>query len=491
MKTRARLALLLCLLLLGTTVVRAGGGRPRVAEQALAPSPLNGEVGSDRRYSTMGPTANASYDALDPAVAFNRAEDEFLVVWSGSDSVIGEFEIWGQRVDADTGSQLGGDFQISFIGTPGDPDYDAIEPAVAYNSADDEYFVVWAADNITDYDYEIYGRRLDSDGSLVGFLVRISVMGPENDSNYRAYHPSVVYNSTENEYLVVWYGDTNTGSLVNGENEIWGRRLSNTAELLGDGQFRISSMGFDGDASYDAFDPDVAYNSTNNEYMVVWEGDSSAYDITDGEFEIFGQRLNASGGSMAGDFRITHVGDNNDPARDAADPAIAYDQCDNEYLVVWSGDMIGDEIYDVVGQRLQRNGIKIGAYFFASNGSAGSNTDYDAYTPDVVYDPMNNEYFIVWKDDQMGALEFEIIGQRIEADTGHSVGIDSRLSDMGTDGDAVYDAQTPAVSNGGVYNEYTLIVWSGDNSTNGEFEIWGQMWLTSYFVRLPLVMRGY
>ena len=39
--------------------------------------------------------------------------------------------------------------------------------------------------------------------------------------------------------------------------------------------------------------PAVAYNSTNNEYLVVWAGDDNTAPLVDDEFEIFGQRLNA------------------------------------------------------------------------------------------------------------------------------------------------------------------------------------------------------
>ncbi len=35
-------------------------------------------------------------------------------------------------------------------------------------------------------------------------------------------------------------------------------------------------MGPDGDSTYDAQCPAVAYNSTNDEYLVVWEGNDNA-----------------------------------------------------------------------------------------------------------------------------------------------------------------------------------------------------------------------
>jgi hypothetical protein len=35
----------------------------------------------------------------------------------------------------------------------------------------------------------------------------------------------VAYNSVDHEYLVVWSGDDNVGGLIDGEDEIFGRRL--------------------------------------------------------------------------------------------------------------------------------------------------------------------------------------------------------------------------------------------------------------------------
>ena len=78
-----------------------------------------------------------------------------------------------------------------------------------------------------------------------------------------------------NEYLVVWEGDDNTGGLVDNEAEIFGQLLSaNGGGVLTD-DFRISDVGGTGSAASNARDPDVAFNSTYNQYLVVWSADDS------------------------------------------------------------------------------------------------------------------------------------------------------------------------------------------------------------------------
>jgi hypothetical protein len=50
-------------------------------------------------------------------------------------------------------------------------------------------------------------------------------------------------------------------------------------------------MGPDGNASFDAGNPAVAYNPSADEYLVVWEGDDDTGTLVDEEVEIFGQLL--------------------------------------------------------------------------------------------------------------------------------------------------------------------------------------------------------
>jgi hypothetical protein len=460
--------------------------------QAVYPVTIDPEIGSDFRLSSMGPDVSINYDALDPAVAYNSHDNQYLVVWSGSDDTVGEYEIWGQRVDAATGAQIGADdFQISLMGPADDPAYDAEDPAVAYNSQNNEYLVVWSADYYTDGDYEIFGQRLTATGTEVSTDFRISVMGPDGNANYDALNPVVAYNSTDNQYLVVWYGDDDSGSLVNEEYEIWGKRLEGNTDWIGT-DFRISDMGGTGDAAYDARDPDVAYNSTDNQYLIVWEGDDTATGLVNDEFEIWGQRLNATGGGEgSNDFRISDMGGSGNADYDAGDPAVAYNSLNNQYLVVWEGDNAFAEMYDIFGQRLTATGGGVGSNdFYVSNPGNGPNDAYDALNPAVAYDRADNEYLVVWQDDELGVGEFEIWGQRVDAATGDQIDLDTRLSDMGPDGNASYIAQTPAVAYSGVSNNY-LVVWSGDNSTDGEFEIWGQRFTGGQKVYLPIILKNH
>ena len=114
----------------------------------LVSGPVSGATPSDVRNSDIG-------SVRDAAVVHNPDQDEFFVVWESirhreldeDGNLIGhEREIFGQRIDASTGSEIGtNDLRISDAGGLDVVDYSATHPHVAYNPAAGEYLVVWMA----------------------------------------------------------------------------------------------------------------------------------------------------------------------------------------------------------------------------------------------------------------------------------------------------------------------------------------------------------
>jgi hypothetical protein len=262
-------------------------------------------LGSQIRISTMGPEPpNADfwkYSAQYPAVAYNTVCDCYLVAWVGDTDtgllVDDEMEIWAQRVDATTGSLLGGNVRVSTAGTDGDASdqiyVDAYWPDVAANPDRGEFLVVWQDDRDVDSDPDIFGQRVNSGtGSLLGSDFQISQTPPPGSSpQYMAMSPAPVYNPVDREYLVVWHGIES--KLGEGRLEIWGQRLDEYGNEIGTDDLRISNMTLDGDPepwSRAGNNAGVAFDSQRGEYLVVWDGrfpPQQYYDDT----EIFGQRL--------------------------------------------------------------------------------------------------------------------------------------------------------------------------------------------------------
>src|SRR4051812_11534462 len=72
--------------------------------------------------------------------------------------------------------------------------------------------------------------------------------------------------------------------------------------------FRISFMGPNGSVHYEADNPVVAYNPVANEYLVVWSADHVDATLVDEEFEIFAQRVSASGALLGARIRVSDMG---------------------------------------------------------------------------------------------------------------------------------------------------------------------------------------
>jgi hypothetical protein len=307
---------------------------------------------------------------------------------------------------------------------------------------------------------------------------RLSFMGPDGSTTYGATEPSVAYNPTADEYLVVWTGDDNTSPLVNDEFEIFAQRFSGSGAPLGL-RIRVSEQGADGNASYRALSPSVAYNPTSREYLVAWAGSTGP----SGEPEIWAQRLSASGAEVGGnDFQISDMGPDGNGAYRANIPSVAANPTTGEYLVVWYGDddippLVNDE-FEIFGQRLSAAGAQTGANDFRiSTQGADGNTGSEVAFPSVAYNATAGEYLVAWTGEIGTTNDFEIWAQRLSAAGGAAGGNNFQISDMGPDGNASYTANHPRVAANPTTGEY-LVVWDGDDDipplVNDEHEIFGQ-----------------
>ena len=356
------------------------------------------------------------------------------------------------------------------------------DPKIVYNPESNGYLVVWVGEDNTgalvDNEFEIFGQLYNTDGSEEGANFRISDMGPDGDTDYRATNPTLTVNAATGQYLVVWEGIDDSGALVPGEAEIWGQMVDSDGGLDG-GNFRISDMGADGDADYDAQNPDVAFDSENNRFLVVWSGDNDTGSLVDNEFEIWGQLLNGDGSESGTDFRISDMGPDGDVAYGAQNPSVAFNASTEQFLVVFHGDdnattTVNNE-FEIWGHFVDAAGTESGSDFRISNMATDGNASFDARFGSVTYDPTNNQFFVVWTatDDAVGldSEEEEVYGQLLNA-SGTEIGSDFRISIMDEDGQGNAGTTNRAVIFNTLNNQF-LVVWTGDDEV-GQSEVWGQ-----------------
>jgi hypothetical protein len=459
--------------------------RPAAA-QNNPPSKSDALVGASFRISQ---TANVGpdRDAASPEAAYNADDNEYLVVWmgnglSGAESV-GVNEIFGRRVNAATGAPVGQDFRISNMSDNGKDraaDRAAYGPKVVYNSTSHEYLVVWHGQGgpaSPDSIFEIYGQRLGRTGAELEKDFRISTttdLGKIMGSFVRASsHADLAWNSASNQYLVVWDAMGQPDEII--RTEIFGQLLNATGGALGK-NFRISNTNDQG-AEFNANLPSVAYNSTNNQYLVVWTGPFKNKN----QNEIWGQGLDAAGGQLGkgkGDFLISQVTTNIGSDRDASIPQVAYNKSGNEYLVVFQANAVAGvdnvQANEVFGQRINAATLaEVGPNDFRISNTPGSFMNR-ADNPRVAFNGSAKEYMVTWRGVRID-VPFEIFGQRLSLD-GSEIETDFQVSNAAAVGKD-RSVNRSALASNSASGEY-LAVWEGDElvgpTAKGVNEIFGQ-----------------
>jgi cysteine-rich repeat protein len=445
----------------------AGGGLLSLLSASVYPTAFAVELGPDDFQISQTP-GDGNFDASFPDVAYNSKDKQYLAVWAGRTSNSGD-EIFGQRIDAATGNPIGSNFPISQMGPEGNLNLRGTEPIVAYNSTDNQFLVVWYGDAVTDGENEVHGQRLDAGGNPIGGNFKISQMGLDGDIDFDAVNAMVAYNSKDNRFLVVWEGNEN--DVLN----IFIQQLNADGSKFGS-DAKISNPG-PGGSDLETRRPAVAYNSTDNQYLVIWDADSNLDTAVEGKRQIIGQRLDAaSGGELGSDFLVSNMSPGNDNI-DAIFSAVVYNSVNNEYLAVWQGDMggtdAGPQENEIFGQRIRANGSENGSDFRISRAGPEGNVEFRVSEPHVEHNSVDNQYLVIWWGDFDNETDSEIVGRRLDAATGNDIGSDFRISTMGGPGaPAGFNAEQNSLAYSPDQNQY-LAVWEGEVSAT-KFEIFGQ-----------------
>lgn len=369
-------------------------------------------------------------DQDSPAIGMN-AQGNFVVVWESDDQDEDKTGIYAQRFDA-RGRAVGDEFRVNTT-TAGKQD----AAAIAMN-ATGEFVIVWEDDDQDGSGEGVYGQRFGADGSLVGpeFRINTSTNGDQDS-------PQVAI-AADGSFVAVWTGDDGN------ESGIFGQRFSPNGTPIGDeilinsevdesqdaaaiaisndGSFIVTwdSEDQDGDGRGlfgQRFDPEgnpvaaefqinsetsgnqdnsaVAFGP-NGEFVVVWESDDQ-----DGSGSgIFGQRFDAEGVAVGGEFQVNSNGDDNQIA-----PAIAIDASGN-FMVTWSSPNQDGDKRGVYGRHYGPNGQPIGSEFLINTETKNTqNNPAIATTPD-------SQAVVVWESIAQDGDDSGIFGQRFSIKPG-------------------------------------------------------------------------
>lgn len=385
-------------------------------------------LGEQVRATVHGPPNDASVDAMDAAVAHNSLDNEFLLVWEGDVAgMLGKTEIYGRLLNAD-GTPKGDQFPIS--ATPGDALQRAARPDVIFDPEHEVYAVVWEDRRGVTPRGDILGQRVMRDGTVPGDSPRnLTNLNSQPTDSVLAENPALAWNPETGHTLLAWSDDRP----AQGGFEIHVTDfVAQPPNMFGPPPpLRVSDMGGNTNG-YSATRPDIAYDALTKQFLIVWQGDDNTAPLVNNELEIFGQRVKIG-----------------------PDPATP-----------------GQQVF-----------TEIGADTRISDMGPDGNTAYVALNPRVAADAAGG-FLIVWEGDDANTplppAEPEIYGRRVDftdPDGISVLGEDARYSDMGPDGDGNYRAQNPHVTANPAAREY-LVTWDGDDDTpplaNNEEEVFAQ-----------------
>ena len=261
---------------------------------------------------------------------------------------------------------------------------------------------------------------------------------------------------------------------------------------VGTNDFAISSQAVPGGIA----DTAIAYNSTTDQYLVVWEGVESASG-SEAKAAVYGQLVDARTGAQVGSNDVVIASMAGSARTDAVRPSVVYNSARNEFVVAFVGDATDEgtastiitDTFEAYAVRVSAGGSAIGAPLRVSSmGTDDANGSYDVTLgapPGLSYNASNDTYLVVWSgDDNADGLvngETEVFAQVV----GHSgsalaeVGADDiQVSSMaGANGTGAFDARDPAVAFSSATGGF-LATWQADDNTAGavdnRFNIYAQ-----------------
>jgi hypothetical protein len=439
------IALLIAVLLLAAAPAAAEPPSPRAEPPRAGKAVAPGGEGSVP-VATPGPIGSAfvirndpGVAEVEPAVAYNPARQEFLVVWCNDRPDYPDIQ--AQRLKWD-GTPIGGPFYIAT------GQVQRRHPAVAYDSIRNEYLVVWQQEGGPGTYSTIRGRVVSALGEVLGTSDIVISHGPELKN---CFSPAVAYGVMHNTYLVVW--ERSVSGSVSGDIEgqlVYGSVLQGDNILIATGSW-----------DYDHGNPAVAYNVRTNQFLVAWEREDKHADI----YDICARRMSSAGALEGPELLLICVTVSNTQPSVAALPGFSPD---GRYLVVWELHYTTGN-RDIFGREVAGDGTLLSQFYMGW-------ADTDETRPAVAGSRYALRYFVTWKRPADQPYMWTYIYGRHVPTGGSPLGPDRHLGGV--------QAGRPAVTEG---QPGDFIVVYDDQPLLGNRGIYGRLWGNRIY--LPLVLR--
>lgn len=246
------------------------------------------------------------------------------------------------------------------------------------------------------------------------------------------FFPNIAYNSNHNEYLVVWHDNS---PIFN--RSVMGKRID-----VGGNTIAEFVIAYEDTPPRDSAQPDVAYDSTNDLYLVTWIRDASGAGT---DWDVSGRIIPWQGPSASNlAFAICNFTTNQ------WTPRVAYAGTEGEFMVTWWNEGSGGVSSYVSAQRVSTAGALIGSNFVVT-----SDISEERVSPDIAYNQARNEYLVVYQRMDVGGGN--VYGVRMTGAGGILGGGDFGIAAWPS------PETSPRVSASRVADEWA-VVWQSDES---------------------------
>ncbi len=389
-------------------------------------------------------------DQQDPAVAMD-AEGNYVVAWvettdtlDADDELIGtDSNIKARRFDA-FGDPIGGEFVVNSYRTG-----EQVEPAVAMNE-NGSFVVTWSGQGEADDQgtvelVGVFARVFDAFAQPVDEQFMVNQSGDARRFPQRA--PSVAMDE-RGDFAVTWTSYGQDGD----RDGVYARRYDFLGQAKGK-EFLVNTVTAERQS-----ESDIAMDQDGN-FVIVWS--AYAHPGDGSEWGVFGQRYNASGKAVGGEFYVNPY-----TLDDQTDAHVAMDD-DGNFAVVWASDIQDGSDWGVYGRLYNANGAAEGGAF-----RVNQTTLHYQYQPDVAM-AGDGDFVVTWttvgqdnpdaQDRGIYARAYNADGSNfVDPDTGRAVReflVNSRVGGHQVDSAVAMDADGDFA-----------IVWSGpDDDLNGVY----------------------
>ncbi|MBD0865026.1 MAG: hypothetical protein GDA36_05155, partial [Rhodobacteraceae bacterium] len=286
--------------------------------------------------------------------------------------------------------------------------------------SDGGFVVTWVSNKVynnhsTSFRH-IYGQRYDADGNMMGDEFRVSAHLKEE------WDPSITALS-DGGFVVTWESD-DPDARYSSSDSVFGQRYDAQGKAVGN-EFQVNtySKGNQRDSSVVAL--------SDGGFVVTWR----SHDQDGSGTGIFGQRYDAQGKAVGGEFQVNTYSNGNQLT------ASAVALSDGGYVVVWDS-------REITGQRYDAQGKAVGSEF-----------QVNTYTVRAVENPSvaalsDGGYVVAWNNikytvdgEQNRVRNYDIYARRYDAQ-GNAVGGDFKVNTPTPEGKKAR-ASVTALSDGG------------------------------------------